>query len=348
MVKEDEARLILRSLSHHLTQSGSRDVFYESYLKVLQSLRTPIQRNTNEHIESIVAELSINGFCSLGKILNSQDVENCLRVLDSAPLNNTKENTAFSSLEQARHSNVGEVTYSDIAVYSIDRLIEIANDPGILDIVSSYLGVLPTIQHILCTRSFSGSQHLQEHFTKDSRIKAPDLARAQTQNQLFHADSAGPRFLKLCIYLTDVDQDSGPHEFITGSHRDSDLSDILERCFESNPDLRNQWKAQYRKSEDLISEIFPKESFKEFIAERGFAFLEDTSGMHRGRPPVSQDRVFCQILYTMHDDFFGREPNLEFRNTSVLPSLLNQTNGQYSEKEIKYINRLVLAEKIPD
>jgi len=328
-------------------QSGFRDIFYQSLLQVLKSLGTP-QRNTNEDTESIVAELALNGFWPLGKLLNSQDIENCLRILDSAPLNKTKENTSFANIEEARHSNVGEVTYSDSAVYRIDRLIEIANDPGILDIVSSYLGVLPTIQHILCTRSFSGSRHLQEHFTKDSRIMPKDLARAQTQNQLFHKDSAGPRFLKLCIYLTDVDQDCGPHEFIAGSHRDSDLSDILERCFESNPDLRNQWNGQYRKSEDLISEIFPKESFKEFIAERGFAFLEDTSGIHRGRPPVSQDRVFCQILYTMHDDFWGREPNIECRNTTVMPRLLNQTRGQYSEREIRYLNRYIFVEKTPN
>jgi hypothetical protein len=36
--------------------------------------------------------------------------------------------------------------------------------------------------------------------------------------QMFHRDSEDWRYLKVLVYLTDVDEDAGPHVYLHGSH----------------------------------------------------------------------------------------------------------------------------------
>ena len=39
--------------------------------------------------------------------------------------------------------------------------------------------------------------------------------------QKFHRDYESFNFIKLFVYLTDVDKDFGPHQYIIGSHKEN-------------------------------------------------------------------------------------------------------------------------------
>jgi Phytanoyl-CoA dioxygenase (PhyH) len=113
-----------------------------------------------------------------------------------------------------------------------------------------------------------------------------------------------PREVKLGIYLTDVT--SGFFEYIKGSH-----------C--------KQAPRQFRKVEvDALLASWPAVQAK---GAAGFAFLFDTSGIHRQSVPILEDR--CAVFFNYHDptvplqkedvDYYRYHPLL--LNTAFLGSL---------------------------
>ena len=78
-------------------------------------------------------------------------------------------------------------------------LLQAINAPGILRLVSGYLGCKPTISSL------------------GVRWSLPAAARPEA-TQLFHRDPDDWRFLKLFVYLTDVGPEAGPHVYVRGSH----------------------------------------------------------------------------------------------------------------------------------
>ena len=104
------------------------------------------------------------------------------------------------------------------------------------------------------------------------------------------------KFCKLFIYLTDVDEDSGPHTYIGGSH---DLEYINE--------LRGQWPGgakefnkwyfgSLRKTDGQVKRVFGRDP-THLTGPRGTRFVADTFGTHKGVPPKRGDRLVCQVQY---------------------------------------------------
>lgn len=93
--------------------------------------------------------------------------------------------------------------------------------------------------------------------------------------QAYHFDFDGFNFIKFFIYLSDVDEASGAHQFIRGSHKPFNIS---------RTDLYSM-PAYYRASRDQLSSLYSNDS--DYIAHYGTAgtiIAEDTSGFHCGAP----------------------------------------------------------------
>ena len=86
-------------------------------------------------------------------------------------------------------------------VLGCPHVLALACDPRVLQGVTAYLGCRPTLSSIGIRWSF------------------PAAGERAAGVQRFHRDPDDWRFLKLFVYLTDVDAGSGPHEFVAGSHR---------------------------------------------------------------------------------------------------------------------------------
>jgi len=103
----------------------------------------------------------------------------------------------------------------------------------------------------------------------------------------WHRDSLNRRQLKLMIYLTSVDNQNGPFEYISRSHTfwNKFVRGVL-------------FKENRRISELRIKE---KRKIKTFEGKAGMGIIFDSSGIHRGRPIAKENRV-AVTYYTFATD----------------------------------------------
>jgi len=148
-------------------------------------------------------------------------------------------------------------------VVSAPGAIELANHPVVLNAVSQFLGAKPTISYMAAWWS----------------LPAMDGPEGPEN---YHRDWDDYRFVKLFLYLTDVDLDSGPHGFVRGSHKS----------------LRLTQRRRY--SEEEVEEAFSDPADRMIITgSKGTHFLETTAGVHRGFPPKRKKRLIFQVLYSL-------------------------------------------------
>lgn len=102
-----------------------------------------------------------------------------------------------------------------------------------------------------------------------------------TDTQLFHQDKNSHMVVKFFLYCTDVDKNSGPFNFIRGSH---------VKC---NWRLQKTHRVPIRK----IEEYYDKSAFLECTGPSGSLFVGLTTGLHRGIKPVRADRVMLTITF---------------------------------------------------
>lgn len=154
-------------------------------------------------------------------------------------------------------------------VEEIPATVEIANHPGVLAIVSDYLGCKPTVDDIVAWWSLPGR----------------DLPY---EEQFFHRDQDSIRFLKLFVQLSDVGPGDGPHVFVRGSHRADFLLDESKRF-----------------TDEQVADKVPAHDVVRFIGPAGTCFLEDTYGLHKGQKPDDGLRLMLQVRYTMLPSVFA-------------------------------------------
>jgi hypothetical protein len=164
-------------------------------------------------------------------------------------------------------------------VISCPHLIDLANDPRILNVVRAYMGFEPIIDTYLVWHSYAGRKF----------AGSP---------QTLHRDKDCFRFCKLFIYLSDVDEDSGPHVFLPNSHHPVRFEQIYRQ---STLDTRNPLQffvGGQRDSAHYLEKVFTGQ-FEHFTGAAGSAFLVNTYGLHKGEPPRTKNRLLFQVLYTL-------------------------------------------------
>jgi hypothetical protein len=100
----------------------------------------------------------------------------------------------------------------------------------------------------------------------------------------WHRDAHGYQY-KSILYLSDVDDDNGPFEYLVGSHRRWRAA--VETAFGGLPPAPNT-----RYAAELIDRVVKRFGLetRSFIGEAGTLLLVNTSGIHRGRPLRSGSR----------------------------------------------------------
>ena len=108
-------------------------------------------------------------------------------------------------------------SYKFTDVVRAPNLLEIANSPRVLEIVESYLGCVPTLYSMNAWWSF------------------PNNIRGFAPTERFHRDTDDYKSVTLFIYLTNVEEGSGPYQFVNGSHKASLLLEKLAKCCLDGP-----------------------------------------------------------------------------------------------------------------
>lgn len=208
----------------------------------------------------VARELKDVGCASLGQVLDATQVAEARAWLAKCKVfDMVRPGTPFA-LED-RPDGLRIACYGVEDIVGCPHLLELMNRPAILSAVGAYLGCAPTIAAITLRWSFPSS--------------------GLGQNiQRFHRDPDDWRFLKLLTYLTDVDAGSGPHVFITGSHREAGTlrSNLL-------PDAEAA-----KRYGGKIHEAF---------GSAGFGFLADTYGWHKGGVPTDRPRLLLTVQYSI-------------------------------------------------
>jgi hypothetical protein len=147
-------------------------------------------------------------------------------------------------------------------VLNCPHVLAVANSDHLIRTATQYLGCRPTISTLRMWWSFPGSQ---------SEVAASG----------FHRDRDDWRCLKLFVYLTDVDETSGPHHFVRGSHRTR--PELFWRTYEAA----------------TLEKSFGRDAMCVVVGGAGTAFLEATIGLHAGPIPIRHPRLVLQVGYTL-------------------------------------------------
>ena len=159
-------------------------------------------------------------------------------------------------------SDVSTADYPLDTVLACPAIVDLINSPQILSLVGAYLGCSPTLSSIGLRWSFP------------STGEVCDVQR-------FHRDPDDWRFVKLFVYLTDVDERSGPHVYVKGSHKTS-------RSARAHSYDRNKIEARYGAA-----------SVTPVTGTSGTSFIADTSGIHMGMPPKERPRLMLAAQYSL-------------------------------------------------
>ncbi|MFN0109784.1 MAG: hypothetical protein ACKVZH_13095 [Blastocatellia bacterium] len=145
---------------------------------------------------------------------------------------------------------------------------QIAHDPKLLEVVKGYFGTEPVL--------YSSSLYWTW----------PPLTEEKHQQALalkskFHYDVGDFKTLIVFIYLTDVDESSGPHVVIAGTHKQKTLMRLLTRYLNDS--------VAYAEFSDRINVI---------TGQRGAGFFEDLTCYHK-HSVGQKARLMLTICYLL-------------------------------------------------
>jgi ectoine hydroxylase-related dioxygenase (phytanoyl-CoA dioxygenase family) len=107
-------------------------------------------------------------------------------------------------------------------------------------------------------------------------------------SQRWHRDYDDQHLLKAFLYLVDVDEDTGPFEYIPGSARGGPYAGAWP------------WRPlgdNYPSQDELASRV-PAGAVRTFTAPRGTIIFCNTSGFHRGGFTTVKPRVLATATYS--------------------------------------------------
>ena len=104
--------------------------------------------------------------------------------------------------------------------------------------------------------------------------------------QMYHFDMDRFKWLKFFVYLTDVDHSSGPHTYVSGTHKSGAIPrGLLDKGYS-------------RLTDSAVSSYFSKDRIIEHKGKVGTILVEDTRGLHKGKSVSQGHRLILEIQYS--------------------------------------------------
>lgn len=166
-------------------------------------------------------------------------------------------------------------TTIDQPLYNVNSLFDIAFHDDLITLSAHYFGCLP----------YFGTLNLRKSFVNGLK---------EDHTQIYHQDPNSPNFIKMFMYLNDVDEKGGPFCIVEGSHRIK-----FDGCYD-----------KYRWSTEEINSIYGEDKVKYLTANVGDLIIANTTAFHRGTKPYSSDRTMITLDWVIHPEFFS---NPEFK-----------------------------------
>lgn len=272
-----------------------------------------------------VKSLSLNGLHEAPVKLDAEGVASVHAHLAAHRVHDAWERVAGEWPLDAVPMDVNVAAYDSAAPKTCLPLMMLANHPQILARVTKLLGALPTIDNVGAWWSLPG------------RSEARDA-------QLFHIDRVCYRFVKLFIYLTDVDMDSGPHVYVAGSHLHMQTRRRLEEMKKAGAKDFPRFAAMYqnvRKSDRDVFDFFGDDKVHRLTGPAGSSFLVNVGGYHKGELPKTRSRLIFECTYSLLPRLRGQY--VPVANPAFFEAAQARYGNQVSRDQLAYINRLILT-----
>tara|TARA_B110000977_G_C11090040_1_gene496383 strand:- start:5626 stop:6621 length:996 start_codon:yes stop_codon:yes gene_type:complete len=139
--------------------------------------------------------------------------------------------------------------------------------------------------------------------------------------QDYHFDFDTTKWLKIFIYLTDVNDFNGPHCYISSSHKDNSKPlELLKRGY-------------VRISDEEISKYYSYDRFKEIKGKKGTIVLGDSLCWHKGKNILKENRLIFQMQFSA--SLFGSNtPKVILNNYTDDFKKFCKSNKTYSQNII--------------
>lgn len=229
-------------------------------LRLRQGSGEDLHGNTAQE-DSALADLRHSGYAPLGNLLDSAQCDDIRAYLqDKVLFDRDRARAAFTVARPPAGVRVADYHLRDVV--ACPHIMALANSPPLLGLAARYMECKPTISALGLRWSFP-------------------VAGDDSALQAFHRDSEDWRYLKVLVYLTDVDLDAGPHVYLHGSHL-----------------TRAPMRLRFY-TDDEIASAYGAEMLLTALGPRGFCFAVDTAGIHKGTAPSRLPRLMLQIQYSL-------------------------------------------------
>lgn len=225
-------------------------------------------------VESIAAQVAEDGVYVLPELLNAEVTANIQSELAEQPfLNRTTKETTTGISGDSKLEGAWWIKDAPQAA-SADVLQQLALDPTLLGIAQNVLGAMPI--------------HVQTNawWTFPINGEGESAEAIQKKNaQWFHQDMEFIDFVKVFVYLSDVDANNGPHVYVKGSVHDYE---------EKLPGVN----VSTRVSDEDIESAFGTDRVQSVTGKAGTIAIVNTRGYHKGAPVLEGHRLLLQFEYT--------------------------------------------------
>jgi hypothetical protein len=178
-----------------------------------------------------------------------------------------------------------EFANPDLCILEFPEVVKLVANRFVMRLVHRHLGALPRL---------SGMGLAISQSEKDDNVPSGD----------WHLDKGPLSWLKMFIYLNDVDSESGPHGFVRGSQNDAFVNAALQESPLGRPQHARTLISTQRWSDAEVRAVFPdRETYH--IGRKGTAFLEDTRGFHKATRPTKGIRKMLTIEWSLDPSPLG-------------------------------------------
>lgn len=218
------------------------DIIVETVNEIVEKIDTPYDKNILDEVEK-------TGYCVVKDFLSKDEIDEIVKFTESIKgYQFHVPGRAYNVVPQkfTDDLNWNVCSYKMNQIFRSPLLLKLMTKPEIVSLAQAYLGCLPTITAVnLWWSKFNG-----ESF--------------HTQN--IHRDYDDFKFLAFFIYLSDVDDDNGPHVYYKNTHKGSD--DMSEKVI--------------------------------VTGKAGTAIFGDTYALHHGQPLNAGKRLLFWVRYSLH------------------------------------------------
>lgn len=264
--------------------------------------------------DKIPSKLDDDGIIALGKKLNNTQLDDIRSYLqDKSGTDGHYSHLLsgqLSSINDIRSNGSHYASYPRTTILNCPHLLELCNDPLVINLIGSHLGCVPTLSGINLFWTFATSE--------------------PGNVSVFHRDQNGFGSVSIYVFLTEVDLDSGPHQYVRGSADYETCRVVMNEELNKPVELDQFFSPPW--ASDLVDDVFGQR-VTTVTGPSGTTFLTDGYGLHRGVLPNKQDRLLFLAVYSLLPvESFGDEDS-KISLEQSLPRFLSCNDWLYTNRE---------------